>query len=111
MRLDFFFPFHRLVGLVVRHPLRERKIPGSNPAFTGICDNELVQNKLCILQNREEMSMGMIEERERERWDVCACVCVCVCVCVCMCVCACEREREREVYRARQKVHLYRYQA
>ena len=25
-----------LVGLVVRRPLRERKIPGSNPACTGI---------------------------------------------------------------------------
>ena len=27
-----FFPGHRLVGLVVRRPPRERKIPGSNPA-------------------------------------------------------------------------------
>ena len=26
----------RLVGLVVRRPPRERKIPGSNPAFAGI---------------------------------------------------------------------------
>ena len=26
----------RLVGLVVRRPPRERKIPGSNPACTGI---------------------------------------------------------------------------
>ena len=32
-------PFHaayRLVGLVVRRPPRERKIPGSNPAYAGI---------------------------------------------------------------------------
>ena len=27
---------NRLVGLVERHPLRERKIPGSNPACAGI---------------------------------------------------------------------------
>ena len=27
---------YRLVGLVVRHPPRERKIPGSNPACAGI---------------------------------------------------------------------------
>ena len=27
---------HRLVGLVVRRPPRERKIPGSNPACTAI---------------------------------------------------------------------------
>ena len=27
---------HRLVGLVVRHPPREHKIPGSNPACAGI---------------------------------------------------------------------------
>ena len=27
---------HRLVGLVVRHPPRERKVPGSNPACAGI---------------------------------------------------------------------------
>ena len=27
---------HRLVGLVVRRPPRERKIPGSNSAFAGI---------------------------------------------------------------------------
>ena len=27
---------HRLVGLVVRRPPRERKIPGSNPACAGI---------------------------------------------------------------------------
>ena len=27
---------HRLVGLVVRRPPRERKIPGSNPACKGI---------------------------------------------------------------------------
>ena len=27
---------HRLVGLVVRRPSRERKIPGSNPACGGI---------------------------------------------------------------------------
>ena len=27
---------HRFVGLVVRHPPRERKIPGSNPACVGI---------------------------------------------------------------------------
>ena len=27
---------HRLVGLVVRRPPRERKIPGSNPACDGI---------------------------------------------------------------------------
>ena len=27
---------YRLVGLVVRRPPRERKIPGSNPAFAGI---------------------------------------------------------------------------
>ena len=30
------FPDDRLVGLVVRRPPRERKIPGSNPACTGI---------------------------------------------------------------------------
>ena len=29
-------PDHRLVGLVVRRPPRERKIPGSNPACAGI---------------------------------------------------------------------------
>ena len=29
--------FHRLVGLVVRRPPRERKVPGSNPACGGIC--------------------------------------------------------------------------
>ena len=28
--------FDCLVGLVVRHPPRERKIPGSNPACAGI---------------------------------------------------------------------------
>ena len=27
---------HRLVGLVVRRPPRERKVPGSNPACAGI---------------------------------------------------------------------------
>ena len=27
---------HRLVGLVVRRPPRERKVPGSNPACDGI---------------------------------------------------------------------------
>ena len=27
---------YRLVGLVVRHPPRERKVPGSNPACAGI---------------------------------------------------------------------------
>ena len=27
---------YRLVGLVVRHPPQERKVPGSNPACTGI---------------------------------------------------------------------------
>ena len=27
---------HRLVGLVVRRPPRERKVPGSNPAGAGI---------------------------------------------------------------------------
>ena len=27
---------NRLVGLVVRRPPRERKIPGSNPAYAGI---------------------------------------------------------------------------
>ena len=35
----FFLPVsieHRLVGLVVRRPPRERKIPGSYPAFAGI---------------------------------------------------------------------------
>ena len=30
-------PVERLVGLVVRRPPRERKIPGSNPACDGIC--------------------------------------------------------------------------
>ena len=30
------FASHRLVGLVVRRPPRERKIPGSNPACAGI---------------------------------------------------------------------------
>ena len=30
-----FFVTHRLVGLVVRRPPRERKIPGSNPACAG----------------------------------------------------------------------------
>ena len=29
-------PDNRLVGLVVRRPPRERKIPGSNPACDGI---------------------------------------------------------------------------
>ena len=29
-------PFDRLIGLVVRCPPRERKIPGSNPACTKI---------------------------------------------------------------------------
>ena len=35
---DSFLPTtnHRLVGLVVRRPPRERKIPGSNPAYDGI---------------------------------------------------------------------------
>ena len=28
--------WHRLVGLVVRRPPRERKVPGSNPACDGI---------------------------------------------------------------------------
>ena len=32
----FFCPGNRLAGLVVRRPSRERKIPGSNPACTGI---------------------------------------------------------------------------
>ena len=32
----FFLLAHRLVGLVVRRLLRERKIPGSNPACAGI---------------------------------------------------------------------------
>ena len=31
-----FFQRDRLVGLVVRRPPRERKIPGSNPACAGI---------------------------------------------------------------------------
>ena len=30
------FQSDRLVGLVVRRPPRERKVPGSNPACTGI---------------------------------------------------------------------------
>ena len=33
---DVFSPADRLVGLVVRRPPRERKIPGSNPACAGI---------------------------------------------------------------------------
>ena len=32
----FVLEAHRLVGLVVRRPPRERKIPGSNPACAGI---------------------------------------------------------------------------
>ena len=37
---NFIYPtmfwFYRLIGLVVRRPPRERKIPGSNPACDGI---------------------------------------------------------------------------
>ena len=33
---DAFHSIHRLVGLVVRRPPRERKVPGSNPARAGI---------------------------------------------------------------------------
>ena len=32
----FFSDIYRLVGLVVRRPPRERKVPGSNPACDGI---------------------------------------------------------------------------
>ena len=35
-RVSLFLPSDRLVGLVVRRPPRERKIPGSNPACAGI---------------------------------------------------------------------------
>ena len=35
-RITFANRHHRLVGLVVRRPPRERKIPGSNPACAGI---------------------------------------------------------------------------
>ena len=34
--LTFFLPHNRLVGLVIRRPPRERKIPNSNPACAGI---------------------------------------------------------------------------
>ena len=30
-------PSHRLVGLVVRRPPQQRKIPGSDPACAGFC--------------------------------------------------------------------------
>ena len=33
---------HRLVGLVVRRPPQERKIPGSNPACAGICRGRVI---------------------------------------------------------------------
>ena len=34
--LVFTLPRNRLIGLVVRRPPRERKVPGSNPACSGI---------------------------------------------------------------------------
>ena len=39
---------HRLVGLVVRRPPRERKIPGSNPACAGIFSGSSHPNDLKI---------------------------------------------------------------
>ena len=41
--------FDCLVGLVVRHPPRERKIPGSNPACTGIFSGLSHTNDLKIV--------------------------------------------------------------
>ena len=37
LHVVLFLLSHRLVSLVVRRPLRQRKIPGSNPACAGIC--------------------------------------------------------------------------
>ena len=46
--LRFLVTQHRLVGLVVRRPPRERKIPGLNPACYGIFSASSHTNDLKI---------------------------------------------------------------
>ena len=56
-----FFNPNRLVGLVVRRPPRERKVPGSNPAYAGIFFGvESLQWLPCLTLGVMGLALGLV---------------------------------------------------